>query len=172
MGCNFYLLRKNLSAFLWVSDYILQKASHTNISKGAFFMKKLYFYLSCLLLCVTVSGCSPKNRATTVRVVTGIDISASSEDHTLYRNFTQGSDMSSVLNYLRLLDPYISVELDPDTFRSECYEIIVTYSDGNHTVYRQIYNDYFQENNGKWKRIDPKLGSRLQELLTDLPEQI
>ena len=123
----------------------------------------------CALLSFSIYGCKQKGSSTSVCVVTGIDVKATGQNQTLHRCYTQNSNMSSVLNYLRLLDPYISVELDPDTFRSQTYEIIVTYSDGNHTVYRQIHDDYFQENDGLWKRIDPKLGCRLQELLDQLP---
>ncbi len=130
-------------------------------------MKRNFLWLSvCLLPCLLL-GCE---KSGTIRVVTGVSITAHTPDSTVQRHYSQDHNISNVLNYLRLLDPYTSVELDPETFRSGDYEIIISYSDGAHTVYRQIYQDYLQKDGGHWKRIDPELGSRLQELIEKIPD--
>ncbi len=127
--------------------------------------RKFLIFSLCLLPCL-LNGCAKSGK---IRVVTGVSITANTPESTVQRHYSQDHNISNVLNYLRLLDPYTSVELDSETFRSGDYEIIINYSDGAHTVYRQIYQDYLQKDGGRWKRIDPKLGSRLQELIEKLP---
>ena len=127
-------------------------------------MKNFFLLFLLIAACSGLSGCNAPSQEPTVRVVTGISVEASGSQ-SIRRTYTTDREMSNILNYLRLLDPYISVQLSPDTFRTDTYEIIVTYSDGNHTRYRQIYSDYFQQDNGSWKKIDPKIGGRLKELL-------
>lgn len=133
-------------------------------------MKKIiivFLLLSCLL-----AGCSQQNNMSKVRVITGITVTATDSEGTFARTYTQGRKMSRVMNYLRLLDPYISVPLSPDTFRTDSYEITVNYSDGEHTRYHQIYHDYFQTEGGVWKQIDPKQGARLQQIIEELDTDI
>lgn len=133
-------------------------------------MKKIGFlFLTSTLVCL-LFGC--KSQAPTVRVVTGIHVTAESDGKTIKRTYTQDAKMSHVLNYLRLLDPYITVPLSPDTFRTDTYQITVSYSDGEQTQYKQIYHDYFQTDSGLWKRIDPELGARLQKIVASLEDDI
>lgn len=127
----------------------------------------LIFTVSCLLY-----GCKKEPNAPQVRVVTGITVTATNNLETQTHTYTQNKEMCSILNYLRLLDPYVSVPLAPDTFRSDIYNITVFYSDGSQTQYNQIYHDYFQTNGGAWKRIDPKVGSRLKDIVEYLAADI
>ena len=86
------------------------------------------------------------------RVVTEIQIAANRNGQTQSRSYTDPEDMSEILNYLRQLDPYYKADIDPDTFRSEQWEITLYYSDGNTTTYRQLCRDYFLKD-GVWRRI-------------------
>ena len=86
------------------------------------------------------------------RVVTEIQIAATKNGQTRSRSYTDPEDMAEILNYLRLLDPYHKTDIDPDTFRSEQWEIILHYSDGNAASYRQLYRDYFLKD-GVWRKI-------------------
>lgn len=132
-------------------------------------MKRLLFLIFfCFVFCF-LGGCHPKKKAPPVRVVTGVSVTSTGSEGITDYTYTRDEKMESLLNYLRLLDPYITTGIAPDTFRSDTYEIIVTYSDGNHTTYRQIYNDYLQTESGAWKKIDPKQGAKLSDLLHSLP---
>ena len=135
-------------------------------------MKKFFCIIMFFLFPGLLYGCKAPSKKPTVRVVTGITVNALGENENLTRTYTQDANMSHVLNYLRMLDPYIPVTLSPETFCSNSYQITVSYSDGNQTQYNQIYHDYFQTNNGPWKRIDPEVGARLQVLLNTLSNDI
>ena len=87
------------------------------------------------------------------RVVTEIQVTAARDGKTQSRSYTSPEDMSEILNYLRLLDPYRKVDIDPDTFRSGQWEIILRYSDGDATTYRQLHRDYFLKD-GVWRQIN------------------
>jgi len=101
--------------------------------------------------------------------VTGIHIAATQDGSTIQKTLTDSAAMHRVLTYLRILDPYITAELEPDTFRTDRYEITVEYSDGNRTVYRQLYDEYLQIDDGDWKKIDPAHGGNLLSIVSELP---
>ena len=89
------------------------------------------------------------------RVVTQVQVSATHLGRTQVRAYAQPQDMEQVLTYLRLLDPYPQADIDPETFRSDTYEIVLYRSDGSTATYRQISQDFLQEENGPWYRIVP-----------------
>jgi len=117
-------------------------------------MRFIYYLL--ILLFSFISGDSPENTASDhpSRVVTQIQVSSFREGHTDTRTYTEAAHMEAILNYLRLLDPYHKADIDPDSFRSNTWEILVRYSDGNSTTYRQIHRQYLQKDNGIWRQIN------------------
>ena len=119
-------------------------------------MKRLAGIIFLILL---LSGCSREvPTGPLCRVVTQIQITSLHEGQTLTGIYTDPKEMASILNYQRLLDPYVTADIDPDTFRTDTYEIIVTYSDGAYTTYRQIHESYLQTDGSKWKHIAPEHG--------------
>lgn len=118
-----------------------------------------------LLIFCCLSGCSRQRTQETVRVVTEITVTSTHESQLRTQTFTDSKKMGIILNYLRKLDPYTRTDITPDSFRSDAYEIIVSYSDGNYAVYRQIYDQYFQVPDGTWRRIDPGQGGQLLGIL-------
>lgn len=123
--------------------------------------RRLAIVFILILLCC--GGCGKQPQEQTVRVVTAIEIIGTRDGRLLQRSFTGSQDMHRILQYLRKLDPYTPTELSPDSFRTDAYQIILRYSDGNHAVYRQIYDRYFQIPDGSWRVIDPKLGDQLSD---------
>lgn len=133
-------------------------------------MKKLFQIIMLISFGIILSACNA-NKAD-IRVVTGITVMEMQDGQAVEHFFTQDQKTSHILNYLRLLDPYISVSLTPETFRTDTYHITVNYSDGDSTHYNQIHNNYFQTDTGSWKRIDPDIGSRLHSILQALDDDI
>jgi len=121
----------------------------------------LAFFLI-LFLC---GGCAKAQKQEIVRVVTAIEITATKDGALRSKIFTDGKTMGTVLQYLRKLDPYTPTDISPDSFRTDAYQITVSYSHGEDTVYRQIYDRYFQLSDGSWRLIDPQLGDMLSRLL-------
>ena len=121
------------------------------------------FFIILILILLCCSGCGKRKAQDTVRVVTSIEITATRDGRLLRRTFTDSEDLHSILQYLRKLDPYTPTELSPDSFRTDAYQILVFYSDGEQAVYRQIYDRYFQIPDGSWRVIDPQLGELLSE---------
>lgn len=124
---------------------------------------------ACILLGSLLCGCG--RDATTVpvcRVVTQIRVTAAGEGAYLQRTVTQAAELSTVLNYLRQLEPRVRVSIQPDSFRATAYTIDVTYSDGSSRVYRQIHDEYLQTDSGPWRKIDPRQGKILPALVQSL----
>ena len=88
------------------------------------------------------------------RVVTQVQVIYFHDGYSSTYNYTDSHDMNAILNYLRLLDPYHKTDIDPDTFRTDSWEITLRFSDGNSTVYRQLHRKYLQKDNGIWRQID------------------
>lgn len=134
-------------------------------------MKRYIFSVLLALICLTGSGCrSEQAKKPIPRTVTQIHVVAAHDTQITNHTFTDYKKMETVLNYLRLLDPYLPAEITPDTFRSNAYEITVSYSDGARTTYRQIYNQYLQTDGGVWKKINPAQGEKLLRILMSMPD--
>ena len=130
--------------------------------------RKFIFIL--LMVCCTLAGCRRKEIPGPIsRIVTQVAVVSTNEGQLSEKIYTAPEKMKVMLNYLRRLDPYTATDIEPDTFRTDAYEITVSYSDGTNTVYRQIYNQYLQEGDGAWKRIDPAHGSALLPILSSMP---
>ncbi len=132
-------------------------------------MKRISVLAFLALLSWALTGCTAKEPAQPLcRVVTGIQVTAAQDGNITHHSYTQPKQLEAVLNYLRLLDPYVSTAIQPDTFRTNAFRIVVSYSDGASTTYHQIYNEYLQTDGGTWKRIHTGYASRLPELLQKL----
>ena len=110
---------------------------------------------------LSVSGILVSGGVPQIRVVTAISIEAGGEIYTL----TEPEIMEEILFYLRQLDPYTAVDIDPETFRADMTELTVSYSDGAQTRYTQLYPEYLQTDGGAWKKIDPEDGAELWGIL-------
>ena len=132
-------------------------------------MRKIF--ITALLLLAVLSGCGKQEKPQSIRFITGITVTSIRDGHLERRQLTKSAPMQRIMNYLRQLDPYNKTGISADTFRTDAYEIIVSYSDGNHATYRQIYDQYLQLPNGSWRCIDPKLGNKLPEILDALSSQ-
>ena len=129
---------------------------------------RILFYL--VMLSCILTGCRQKDAAHPAsRVVTQVSVVSTNEGQQYHRIYTAPEKMKVMLNYLRKLDPYTATDIEPDTFRTDAYEITVSYSDGSNSIYRQIYNQYLQQGDGAWKRINPANGSALLPILSSMP---
>ena len=133
-------------------------------------MQKRKWAVLALVLCCLLNGCAAKRvTQNTVRVVTQISVTAAHNNEIIQKVFNKPEKMETILNYLRLLDPYLPSKYEAETFRSDAFEIIVRYSDGNHTTYHQIYHDYLKTDSGAWLRINSAYGSKLLSILENMP---
>jgi len=114
------------------------------------------------LLVLLTSFLSPNHitapAADTNRVVTQIEVTVIRNGETSTAAYTDSEQMEAILTYLRMTEPTFTAELAPDSFRADSYTFTLFFSDGSHTVYRQIYHDYLQKNDEHWRRISPKAG--------------
>ena len=127
-------------------------------------MKKMAVFL---LLPLALCGCSFRKmpKGPLCRVVTQVQVIATAGDQIWERTYTDSPRMESALCYLRLLKKGRPVDIDPDSFRADSYEITVFYSDGQHTTYRQLHDEFFQMDGGKWNRIE---GAKLELLFPEV----
>ena len=115
-------------------------------------MKKAVIFLLPLLLW----GCTSKDVpiGPMCRVVNQVRVTATVDGQTTENTYTEPEQIGSVLCYLRLLQKGNRTDIDPDSFRSDSYEITLFYSDGQHTTYRQLHTDYLQVDDGPWREIE------------------
>ena len=116
-------------------------------------MKRLAVFL---LLPLLLGGCAKKEtpQGPLCRVVTEIRVVATIDGQTYLKTYTAPEQMHSALNYLRLLQKGKRADIDPDSFRSDSYEITVFYSDGQRTRYHQLHTDYLKIDDGHWQTIE------------------
>lgn len=116
-------------------------------------MKKLAVFLWLPLL---LWGCAKEEApiGPMCRVVTQIRVSATVDGGASIKTYTQPREMESILCYLRLLEKGNRADIDPDSFRSDSYEITVYYSDGQRTTYRQLHDQLLQTDGGPWQVIE------------------
>ncbi len=114
------------------------------------------------LLILLTAFLSPNSVSTATpaanRVVTQIDVTVMQDNHATTITYTDDRQMESILTYLRVTDPMVTKQFEPDSFRSGSYTFTIYFSDGTQNIYRQIYHDYLQKNDGHWQRIGPKAG--------------
>ena len=105
-----------------------------------------------------------------IRVVTAIRIETTAAEFPGHYAITDQETMGAVMQYLRQLDPYVTAEIDEETFRADLAHLTVEYSDGSYAQYSQLYTDYFKTDSGPWKRIDQEDGIRLWGILSCISE--
>lgn len=127
------------------------------------------FYM--ILLVIILCGCNQEEAVGRPdRVVIGITVTASVDGKHIHRHYREEPSIRAVLYYLRSLDPQIITNMEPDSYRTNAYRIILEMSDGSEVIYHQLHNDFLQKNGEAWKTIDPVAGASLPKLLAKLPD--
>ena len=128
-------------------------------------MKKLSF-LALILAVILLCGCSRLQMpAQQPRIVTGVTVIYENDQIRFFRRYTSDEKIQKVLSYLRLIDPKGAAQTDPETLPGGMYTITLLYADGTQQVYHQKNDNYLQENDGRWKIIDPKKAEWLGQLI-------
>ena len=125
-----------------------------------------------ILMILSFCGCThyaPPGKNHPVRVVTQVDVIASSEGKVKQYSYSDEDKIAVVLHYIRKLSPFGQTSITPDTFRTDAYEIVLTMSDGSKIIYHQIYDSYLQKGNGPWQKIETGTAGQLPKLLQILP---
>ena len=92
------------------------------------------------------------------RVVTQIVLEEAAPSGHILQTYESPEDMEAILLYLRRITKQDSVTIDPDSFRSEHFRILLNLSDGSFALYHQLHRDYIQKNNGPWYPMTPADG--------------
>ena len=92
------------------------------------------------------------------RVVTQIVLEEEAPSGHILQTYESPEDMEAILHYLRRLTKRDSVTIDPDSFRSEHFRILLNLSDGSYCLYHQLHRDYIQKNTGPWYPMTPADG--------------
>ena len=130
-------------------------------------MKKVWMLTFLLFM---LSGCGGTQiNSHPVRVVTQIRVTGTENGHTWQKTFSGPEKMDAVLLCLRQLEPGKAVNIDPESFRTDNYKLVVSYSDGNYTVYHQLFHHYLQTDGADYRQIREAPAARLAQLLKELP---
>ena len=130
-------------------------------------MKRIWIFavLACML-----SGCGGTQlNAKPVRVVTQIRVTGTENGYTWEKSFSRAEEMDAILLLLRQLQPGKPENIDPESFRADGFEMTVSYSDGNCTVYRQLFHHYLQIDGADYRPIQEAPAAGLAQLLKELP---
>lgn len=123
-----------------------------------------------LLLSLLLSGCGgTQPDPEPLRVVTQIQVTGTEDGQVWQKTFSDTEKMEAVLHCLRRLDPGKVTQIAPDSFRTDAYEIIVSYSDGSRTVYQQLHHQYLQTDFQGYREIREGPAIQLAQLLRSLP---
>ena len=106
------------------------------------------------------------------QVVTSITVTYQNGKLNTWRHYNNTAKMHKILNYLRRIDPYGTPDEDPEPAPGSDFHIILSLSDGSHTVYRQKADRFMQESGGKWKKIDPFKAEELSRILGKMQSDI
>lgn len=105
----------------------------------------------------------------TLDIVTQVQITCRTEEAIISRQYMQPHKISSVLNYLRLLDCKGKADTDPEQLTGDSFEIILYDICGHRSIYRQRANRFFSKNSKPWMQVSPVQASRLYSLLQAIP---
>ena len=132
---------------------------------------KVFSYFLLVFVLSTLNGCGKADLPDQplCRVVTTIDVTAAHNGTVSHYIYSHSDKMETLLNYLRMVHPDASTDMAPDTFRADAYQITVSFSDGNHSTYYQIYNEFLKKDDGSWMRIDADQGATLYPILCSMP---
>ena len=125
----------------------------------------LFFYLCVLGFLVGAQVPTlPKVRP----MVREVDVYCRLDGESSHMHLTDTAKMESVLGCLRASQSHIPAREQPPTAKGDSCLIRVQMTDGSCHLYRQLSTEYFAEDSGIWKEIDPKQGNRLLALLRTL----
>ena len=116
-------------------------------------------------ICCLLGGC--RRQESPYRVVTAVEVQYQKGESTVQRTYTRNENITAVLNYLRMLNPYGPV--NPGETENVTCRITLQYSQGPDTVYTQQGYDYLQKDNGSWTKIDNSRAGLLYPLLLLMP---
>lgn len=119
-------------------------------------MTGLYSILILLAGFLSPERAAPPEHA--ARVVTQIVLEEADPSGQVLQTYESSQEMEEILNYLRRITKQDAVSIDPDSFRTEEFRILLNLSDGSFALYRQLHRDYIQKNNGPWHPITPADG--------------
>ena len=119
-------------------------------------MTGLYSILILLAGFLSPERAAPPEHA--ARVVTQIVLEEADPSGQVLQTYESSQEMEEILNYLRRMTKLDAVSIDPDSFRTEEFRILLNLSDGSFALYRQLHRDYIQKNNGPWHPITPADG--------------
>lgn len=119
-------------------------------------------------MAVFVQGCSGGEALSSMpdcRVVEGVRVYYECGGIRLERVYLAPEKIRSILNYLRVIDPYGPPEEDPEKADGSSFRIELHYSDGCSNTYLQKGDRFMKTDGGDWKRIDPKRARELSRIL-------
>ena len=130
------------------------------------YRKNLFVFI---LVGTLLAGCSrPIPQPDPPRFVTRVDVQCQREGKFLQRQYTDEKKMSSVLNYIRLLESGGGLAAEPEDIPGDDYQIVVYLSDGTRRTYRQRADQYLSRDSLPWVKIDPRRGRQLYPILETL----
>ena len=133
---------------------------------------KRAFLIFIFIMATLLYGCSFHSSNTAsqplCRIVTQITVIQQDDADSTQKLYTDGDKMQSILNYLRLIDPYGSPSVDPKTVEGNTVRIIVSHSDGFEQVYEQKADRFMTVNGGRWMCIDSEKAQALHALIDDM----
>ena len=123
--------------------------------------------LGVVLLAALLCGCRHRLQSdqTQPRLVTGITADYQNGSIRLHRQYTTDEKMRAVLDYLRCIAPYGTLQGEPPASQGSLVTIVLTYSDGSTKTYDQRSDQYLREAGGRWQSINAEKGRELALLL-------
>ena len=129
-------------------------------------MKKICILISLLLF----SGWGgPRQETHPPQLITQIRVAGTAEGQPFEKSFSAPEKLDAIVLLLRQLEPGKPVEITPETFRADGFELTVLCSDGSRTVYRQILHHYLQVDAALFQPIRETPAARLMQLVQELP---
>ncbi len=123
----------------------------------------------CLILFL-LCGCTPMKDTAVSKpvVVVGVTVTHQDGPVTTRHYYTTSSKMRSVLDYLRWLKPYGTVDENPTAATGDSYRIVLSYSNGSEKLYWQIADRYFLEEGKPWQMLDPEKAGVLGQIFSQM----
>lgn len=130
---------------------------------------RLFLWMLGCLYTLSLTGCSRlfhyDSGPAVCRVVEKIEIHFENGPLQFHRMYTASEKMQSILNYLRLIDPYGVPEEDPETTAGSSFRIVMHYSDGCQKTYLQKSDRFLLAEGQPWRKIDPKRAQELSRIV-------
>ena len=133
---------------------------------GLFIKCALIFLLICLFIFLPF-GQKPATPASRYVLRAQVTLFQGSQQH--IRDYTQRQKLSSLLNFLRGMDPKGNVHSAENDPNSHHYQIILFYSDGSQNTYHLQDYRYLRKNSGLWQKVSASHAQLLYPLLQLLP---